>query len=645
MSLGYRAVLRLPETVDAVALADDQMRSWLRGKLKSERRPRNLLTTADWDGPGVLKTGPGSHLTVVRHEGTDGSVREMLRHVEERESGTWAVSVVAASLPGAERNAQSLVIELDVGDVDPVTAVTKGAPPNIVKQLLETVEIRDGATPLRATPVIVRALEVEELLQVILDPARNVAVVVAGALPGVDVDPWRDALDSLLRESRGVATGYVLTPAAQIELARRLPDSHAVEPTSIRTFAPQVDLDDPADGLRHRTLGPRTLARHVQKTPKGIKVGGYLPRAHARTSRQRFLDRPLPSDLSRTLRILSREELHLREVPRLVAQRSGTAPVDEVLVEPATPREARPEPVTKWDGLERRAPRLDVVELGVAQYARVSLLLAELGAGGLEEEHLEAAEASLARLRGDAHATELFVADLEALEEERNELRTDLELQELFTVDEARARRSAEAQVRVLRREVAELQRKLRAARVYDLYVESSEDQGEDEPDDVEGIVELLLPCSGSKISQYVVFTGDPNKAAEVDLRDSQRRHRGDLWEQVLVLYDYARTKYQGNVQGYLEDEMVTTRKVTLRRFAKGESESVMTSSKRAAQRLLPVPPEVDPAGRVYMWSHFKPPRADMFAPRLHFHDDTKNTGKVFIGYIGRHLDTTTKGN
>ena len=94
-----------------------------------------------------------------------------------------------------------------------------------------------------------------------------------------------------------------------------------------------------------------------------------------------------------------------------------------------------------------------------------------------------------------------------------------------------------------------------------------------------------------------------------------------------------------------LEDEMVTTRKVTLRRFAKGESESVMNNTKRAAQRLLPVPPEVDPTGRVYMWSHFKPPRADMFAPRLHFHDDTRSTGKVFIGYIGRHLDTTTKGN
>jgi hypothetical protein len=643
--LGYRAVLRLPEAVDAAALAEDQMRSWLRGKLKSERRPRNVLTSADWEGPGVYETGPGCRLTVVRHEGADGSVREMLRHVEERDSDIWTVSVIAASLPGAERNAQSLVIELDVGDVDAITAVTKGAPPNIVRQLLETVEVHDGLTPLHATPVIVRGPDVDDLLSVILDPARNVAVVVAGALPGVDIDPWRDALESLLRESRGVATGYVLTPAAQTELARRLPDSHAVEPTSIRTFAPQVDLDDPADGLRHRTLGPRTLARHVQKTSKGIKVGGYLPRAHARTARQRFLDRPLPSDLTRTLRILSREELHLRQLPRPETAQPGAAAVAGALAELQTAQGTLTEAFQGWDGVERRAPRLDVVELGVAQYARVSLLLADLGADGLEESKLEAAEASLARLRSDAQATEHFLSDLEALEGERNELRGDLELQELFTVDEAQARRVAEAQVRALRREVAELQRKLRAAQVYDLYVDTSEEPIEDEPDDVEGIVDLLLPASGSKISQYVVFTGDPGKAAEVDLRDGQRRHRGDLWEQVLVLYAYARTKYLGNLQNYLEDETVTTRKVTLRRFAKSESESVMTNSKMSAQRLLPVPTAVDPAGRVYMWSHFKPPRADMFAPRLHFFDDTKNTGKVFIGYIGRHLETTTKGN
>lgn len=38
------------------------------------------------------------------------------------------------------------------------------------------------------------------------------------------------------------------------------------------------------------------------------------------------------------------------------------------------------------------------------------------------------------------------------------------------------------------------------------------------------------------------------------------------------------------------------------------------------------------------MDAHFKPTHRDTFAPRMHYHDDTENTGKVYVGYIGKHL-------
>jgi hypothetical protein len=40
------------------------------------------------------------------------------------------------------------------------------------------------------------------------------------------------------------------------------------------------------------------------------------------------------------------------------------------------------------------------------------------------------------------------------------------------------------------------------------------------------------------------------------------------------------------------------------------------------------------------MASHFKIAQSGMISPRLHYIDDTAKTGKVYVGYIGRHLPT-----
>ncbi len=55
-------------------------------------------------------------------------------------------------------------------------------------------------------------------------------------------------------------------------------------------------------------------------------------------------------------------------------------------------------------------------------------------------------------------------------------------------------------------------------------------------------------------------------------------------------------------------------------------------------EREFPVPSDVSPDGRIQMVAHFKVAQNDTFAPRMHYYDDTKGTGKIYIGYIGRHL-------
>ena len=41
------------------------------------------------------------------------------------------------------------------------------------------------------------------------------------------------------------------------------------------------------------------------------------------------------------------------------------------------------------------------------------------------------------------------------------------------------------------------------------------------------------------------------------------------------------------------------------------------------------------------MKAHFKLASIGMLSPRMYYHDDYANSGKIYIGYIGRHLTNT----
>jgi hypothetical protein len=62
-------------------------------------------------------------------------------------------------------------------------------------------------------------------------------------------------------------------------------------------------------------------------------------------------------------------------------------------------------------------------------------------------------------------------------------------------------------------------------------------------------------------------------------------------------------------------------------------------------QRVFRVPTTVSSEGFALMAAHFRPTRHDSFAIRMHYLDDTENTGKIYIGYIGKHLENAGSKN
>jgi hypothetical protein len=142
-----------------------------------------------------------------------------------------------------------------------------------------------------------------------------------------------------------------------------------------------------------------------------------------------------------------------------------------------------------------------------------------------------------------------------------------------------------------------------------------------------------------------VVFTGEVKNVLELDEYDPLGTWASKAWDMLRVLDGYADARRAGvftqGVHAYLSQTLPGRPSYSPGSHASQESESVQQSSKFSKLRTLPVPPEVDPDGLVFMGAHFKIARKGTISPRIYYYDSTAKTGEVFIGYIGRHLQNT----
>ncbi|MGO1230983.1 hypothetical protein [Glutamicibacter arilaitensis] len=193
MTLGYRSILRLDDSDNAVKVATEQVRSWLKSKHR-DQAGYGTLDAYEWAGPGTHVMGPDAKLTVVEHSGKDASRRLLLRLEEENDSGTWRVSVTATSLPNGADAKQLIVVEVDtdaeIANGRPVSENTK--PPKIIRSLLDVTRARDfhADIPITASPTVVDVDEVEDLAVALLETRRTTSIVVAGCIPGAPLAPW-----------------------------------------------------------------------------------------------------------------------------------------------------------------------------------------------------------------------------------------------------------------------------------------------------------------------------------------------------------------------------------------------------------------------------------------------------------------------
>ncbi len=623
MAVGYRSILSLRHGQDAVRLAADQLRSWLALK-----------------GYGFVAVAPGVHevaehvqLVVTELHPHDGSRSLRYRLTESSsagEAGEWVTTVTVHSdgmaddwvwvdvnaPPSAPRSAASH--ERLVKEVDAADAWWTGVP-HVVREILSAADAYDGEMRLAARPTFVTEGDVDGLISAICDPGRRGTALVAAPIPDVPAPRLIGHVEQLTRECVGLAGIYVLDIAAAAKLEESFAPSHSVPLGAIRTFLPEADPASAVDARRHRVLLARTIAEQAPG-----KLAHLLGRAH----RSRALNLPLPSHVAQVDRMLSRQE------PATVLQAIQTTP---------------PAPFARLpdDGPAGPAPVGPIAATAVREVAiageLLTSLVSEFQSGASSPHAADGPDDMTARfrellaegrgvLRGHQEISRRFAAlrdVLEEVEDERDQVRARLEEEQLDHAETQAELLNTKLELDRLRGVLA------RAGRVDQTRAAVAAVQSP-------GSFAELLERLDEHVLSHVAFTGDPKHALELDDFDPLGTWAARAWDMLRVLDGYAAARRRGEfskgVHAYLGHTPPGRPGYPPGAHSTQESDSVERSPRLRKLRVFPVPRDVRPDGAIFMGAHFKIARKGLVSPRMHYHDDAGHTGKIYVGYIGKHL-------
>lgn len=586
----YRSFMEYAATADTLPVLLHETSEWL--------AERNI--DLDLYASGTASTDSCVTAVAWREGGHHRSVR--LRLTEQNVAGRWLSDVLLS-----ERQDHTGWIHLTVTSEEGRFVDV----PRLAKRYMDVLPLSTGPVPLASEPALVGTGAVEEFLELVCDPNRTVPLFVAGTDLALPFDAFRDRLSIWTRQVRGLASAIILDPLATRDVRDALGLSHAVHPWTIRTFLPDVDPALEEDALRHRILGTSRLAGNDRAVAR--LLGDIARRFIAR--------RPIPSPVTSEIRAFDRiADKALLEALTI----SGTAST-EVTVE-----------VEAFATVEVAETPALVSHEAAVYLEQIELVKAFLGLTDITPVALkELADAAL-RGRNRQQALDMVPltemrAALERLEEERDfalELLNEEQL-DLAVAEEARQQLADEN--RYLRTELV----RLTPATAWDAIPATATTKY---PQDFQEYFEMLEGQQDLRVR----FTGNPDKALELDALDDLMQFARNSWEFTLVLADYLAAKlkgFSGGVDDYIRHTPQGFRTVGPKKHARGETAATMQQF--GHQRRFPVPDHIDPNGSLLMEPHFRLGRAGMASPRLYYHDASQADGHIYIGYIGVHLDNT----
>nr|BFD91283.1 hypothetical protein KitaXyl93_26430 [Kitasatospora sp. Xyl93] len=612
---------------EAVALADEQLASWLKQEGFEEpppTRPAPAGRSAE-PAPGTERLRLGERVLLDRDQGPlrgdpdvgrydpdigrgapDAGRYDRRRLRTPAPHGTQQLTLTVATAPDGPTWVR---LEAETHSTGSGVRTPCRVPvPELARSLLPLLDATDGPAAVHLAPRVITADEVDALIDELCDPERRLPTVVASVPVNLPLDRWvQDVVAPLCQQLPGLATAYVLDPGARTWFNVAL-EYHTVYGGAVRTYLPEVDPASRQDSARHPVLARGRIEEDLRR------AAGLL----AREPRRLAAEQPLPPPLA-AVPVLRVPPPQLRQTAeQATAQATGQD----------TERAGRRTAGQTVD----RAP-----EQGVERTA--------------EHDAEQAAERTTGRAAA-CHGDELAAL---AREEQQDRVEQQARADELERVRHT---------LRLERREHRERGqgrdgRDIRDGRLHSgtraltgrHCVAPGSGPGAGlhsaaQPHDGRGTPETFTELM-ARLGEFplVTFTGDQKSALALDeLQCAGAGWARLAWDGLTALQEYAEAAVRGAAGGDFKQWCERTpegcRRFPPRKAVRGESRTVFSHTKWKRERMLPVPECVDSSRRAFMGAHLRI-GGGRTAPRLHYLDDCSGSGRIYVGYIGLHLTNT----
>ena len=600
MALGYRSFFTVVgDQSTTEELIMEQYNGWLKDspKLKPRHLNRDL-----YELNSLTLFRSGAELIYFERVTQDKSRSVRMRLTEDTKgNGEKWTTTLTLHFP-KKRNDQTLVLyETDA----PLETNSWGLQvpkwvgnPDLIRRILEVVDARDGmdrTITVSKDPSILDVEDVENLFDDLCDPERHIALLLAGTHQGENPRSRLGYLSRLAEYSLGVCTSYALTPEATDQLNDLMGADHAVWGSRVRAymrdFDPAVSVNARIHPVYRLDLDDATIKKTARNL--GVRV------------RRDLTEVPLYQ--------VSRE---LHKIESSLVDREY-----EILLSGKKIKEEAPQKAVS------RA--VDSVDEGASKYLVLhDIFRSRLGIDDLNQETIYEIVDKVAR-------HEVLVEKLESTRQEIRELEDSRDAHFADAQDFSVEYSIVFEENTRLQDRLAYLQKELaRTERFGNAWIPMPEEDVTYYPKSFSELLDNMeqLEC--------LQFTGDEAGVLDLERTDLGGR-AGNTWKQLRGLNGYALAKNSGrvtNLKSYVDNPPDGYAPLAASAFRPKESETTTNSPRLAGQRLLPVPLVVDANGLVPMYAHLT------IGKRVHVHflDDLKNTGKIYIGRIGLHLDTVS---
>lgn len=588
--------------------------------LQSKKLPPDKLQA------GVTNFSPDSVGLLVTKDRRDGSCLQKFSLAEtRRETGeVWQTEIVVSQDRSGAADVYVLVTDPRKHGASGQKITPTGVP-NIVRGLLGSADITDGLMPLHEEPTTLHPEDQDHLIEMICDPQRHLPVIIAPAAGEATLDDFRATVGSITKGVVGQAGVFVLT-SGLVDLMNGEIGLAELPKGGLRIFPPGFDPASNPDVKRSyylsaenlRTRGRERVYGHWAWMARAAGNAVRLPRKMQRDLVEigQHNQRQLIDELDELLKAQPRLHHPVKEEPQQSPATSINLPSLEKTIE--QPQEVISsgvslatvlrdsvsddgivETILRLGGEDSLAESLEICILMAEEYPKLRVKLEESVKQANLIEDTSSAQDDLDEMLN-------LITENEELEDERDSLQKDL--------DDERSTN------RYLKNFITSLGG-WSNSKVETVLVEYQ--------DDFQAVLDH------AKDLDHIVFTGDAELTLDLDEMRFATRAAKNAHDALEALNDYAQAKIDGRFEsgGFREFLRNGLASFSERNFAASESGAVQVNPHFASARTFPMPNGEVEFMEMHIKLHSRSP-----APRMHLFDDTAESGKIIIGYIGPHL-------